>query len=81
MISLLPKIENRCIIRNTNTCSIFGRAKMTERQIRMKELLIQSDAEMINQILSDVLAKSDTQPAEADRPDLAQTNCPSVPKS
>lgn len=54
---------------------------MTERQIRMKELLIQSDAEMINQILSDVLAKSDTQPAEADRPDLAQTNCPSVPKS
>ena len=54
---------------------------MTERQKRMKELLIQSDAEITSQILSAVLAKFGTQPVELNRPDPVQEVCPSFPKS
>ena len=69
------------IIENTNTCSILGGVRMTERQKRMKELLIQSDAEITDQILSAVLAKFGTRPAGLSRPDPAQEVCPSFPKS
>ena len=54
---------------------------MTEGQKRMKELLIQSDAEITDQILSAVLAKFGTPPVESNRPDPAQEACPSFPKS
>lgn len=77
----LPKSKMWCIIENTNTCSILGGVRMTERQKRMKELLIQSDAEITDQILSAVLAKFGTPPVESNRPDPAQEACPSFPKS
>ena len=77
----LPKPKMWCIIENTNTCSVLGGVRMTERQKRMKELLIQSDAEITDQILSAVLAKCDTRPVESDRPDPAQEVCSSFPKS
>ena len=77
----LPKSKMCCIIENTNTCSILGGVRMTERQKRMKELLIQSDAEITDQILSAVLAKFGTRPAGLSRPDPAQEVCPSFPKS
>lgn len=77
----LPKPKMRCIMKNTNTCSILGGVRMTERQKRMKELLIQSDAEITDQILSAVLAKFGTRPAEVSRPDPAPEVCPSFPKS
>ena len=54
---------------------------MTERQKRMKELLIQSDAEITDQILSAVLAKFGTRPAGLSHLDPAQEVCPSFPKS
>ena len=54
---------------------------MTEGQKRMKELLIQSDAEITDQILSAVLAKFGTPPVESKRPDPAHEACPSFPKS
>lgn len=60
---------------------ILGGVRMTEGQKRMKELLIQSDAEITDQILSAVLAKFGTPPVESNRPDPAQEACPSFPKS
>ena len=77
----LPKPKMWCIIKNANTCSILGGVKMTERQKRMKELLIQSDVEITDQILSAVLAKFGTPPVESNRPDPAQEAYPSFPKS
>ena len=77
----LPKSKMWCIIENTNTCSILGGVRMTERQKRMKELLIQSDAEITDQILSAVLTKFGTRPAGLSHPDPAQEVCPSFPKS
>ena len=59
----------------------WGGAKMTERQKRMKELLMRSDAEITDQILSAVLAKCDTPPVGSTRPDPAPGVCPSFPKS
>ena len=77
----LPKPKMWCIIKNTNTRSILGGVKVTERQKRMKELLIQSDAEITDQILSAVLAKFGTRPAGLSHLDPAQEVCPSFPKS
>lgn len=71
-----------CIIIKQTLVRFFGGgAKMTERQKRMKELLMQSDAEITDRILSDVLAKFGTRPVGSDRPDPAQEVCPSFPKS
>ena len=54
---------------------------MTEKQERMKHLLLQADAETTDQILSDVSAKYDTRLAESGRLDPARGARPSSPKS
>ena len=77
----LPKSKMWYIIEMQTLVRFLGGVRMTERQKRMKELLIQSDAEITDQILSAVLAKFGTRPAGLSHLDPAQEVCPSFPKS
>ena len=77
----LPKSKMWYIIEMQTLVRFLGGVRMTERQKRMKELLIQSDVEITDQILSAVLAKFGTPPVESNRPDPAQEAYPSFPKS